>query len=129
MPPAAAADRQRPVRLEGRALALLALRMHVVISGRLGHDLFSAPAWEMLLDLYAREDHRPVSLTSLCHAASGTPRTALNTINRMVHRGLLERSPDPDDGRRIHVHLSDRAIALLDQCLSELDALVGAWRC
>jgi DNA-binding MarR family transcriptional regulator len=129
MPSAPTAEAPCPARLESRALAVLALRMHVVIGGRLGHDLFSAPAWEMLLDLYIRGDHRPVSLTSLCHAASGTPRTALNTINRMVDRGLLARSPDPDDGRRIHVHLSDHAIALLDQCLSELDALVGAWRC
>lgn len=106
------------------AIAGLTLRMHQAIGRQLGRELFSVPALDMLLDLYIQTDRHPISLTSLCGACSVPPRTALNTINRMVQHGLLERSPDPDDGRRIHVQLSDHGVALLDACCAELRSLL-----
>ncbi|WP_254295365.1 MarR family winged helix-turn-helix transcriptional regulator [Sphingomonas tagetis] len=113
-----------------RTIARLTLRMHAAIGGQLGRELFSAPALDMLLDLYVQEDRQPISLTSLCGAASVPPRTALNTINRMVERGLLDRSPDPDDGRRVHIRLSTAGIELLDACCADLRAILwqDRWR-
>ncbi|MCP3731314.1 MarR family winged helix-turn-helix transcriptional regulator [Sphingomonas sp. MG17] len=105
-------------------IAQLARRMHRVIGGVLGMELYSAPAWDMLLDLYLRDERKPISLTSLCGASTTAPRTGLNTINRMVARGLLVRSPDPDDGRRIHVRLSEDTTAMLDTCFAELRTLL-----
>lgn len=115
-----------PVERSGelRAVAQLARKLHGVIGGQLGQDLYSAPAWDMLLDLYLRDARKPISLTSLCGASSAAPRTGLYTINRMVKRGLLVRSPDPDDGRRIHVRLSEDTAAMLDACFVELRALL-----
>ncbi|ODP38814.1 MULTISPECIES: MarR family winged helix-turn-helix transcriptional regulator [Sphingomonas] len=118
-------EAQTAARLDGlRAIAKLTLRLHQTIGGRIGQDLFSAPAVDMLFDLYMQTDRQPISLTSLCGACSAPPRTALNTINRMVARGMLERSADPDDGRRILVCLSGQGVALLDACCAELRSLL-----
>lgn len=102
-------------RLDRRTLLGLAVRAQRMISVRIGADLVTTPAWDMLLDLYVREDRRPMSLTSLCGASSAPPRTALRIINKMVERDLLSRAPDPEDGRRILVELSPKAVMLLDQ--------------
>jgi DNA-binding MarR family transcriptional regulator len=42
-------------------------------------------------------------------AAIGLQRTNLSTILRgLEHKGLVERAPDPDDGRRVAVTATDR---------------------
>lgn len=110
--------------LDRRAVARLAVRMHQLFGERLGRELVSTPAWDMLLDLYMRDDHRPMSLTGLCGASAVPARTALNTINRLVERNLLVRTPDDRDGRRVHVELSASATRLLDRCFEDLFELV-----
>lgn len=106
--------------IDRRAIARLAIRMHKLVGDRLGRGLSSTPAWDMLLDLYIREEHRPMSLTSLCGASDAPPRTALNTINRLVERGLLVRTPDERDGRRVNVELSASALRLIDECFADI---------
>jgi len=101
-------------------IAGLALRTQCLLNNRLGHDLHSSPAWDMLLDLYIREDRRPMSLTSLSGASPAPSRTSLRMIDRLVRRALLDRTRDPDDGRRINVELSFAAIGLLDQLFDEM---------
>lgn len=113
-------DRQ----IDRRTVARLSVRGHKLIGERLGRDLFSTPAWDMLLDLYIRDEHRPMSLTSLCGACDVPARTALNTINRLVERNLLIRIPDERDGRRINVELSAGATRMLDECFGDLLELV-----
>lgn len=112
--------------IDRKAAARLALRMYRLFGDRLGRDLFSTPAFDMLVDLYIREDHRPMSLTSLCGAAPVPERTALFTINKLVERSLLTRHPDPRDGRRVNVELSAGAVRLLDTCFDELITIIGA---
>jgi DNA-binding transcriptional ArsR family regulator len=75
-----------------------------------GTDLFADPAWDMMLDLLAArlEGHR-VAVSSLCIAAAVPPTTALRWIKSLTDQGLLVRTADPQDGRRIHVELSDEA--------------------
>lgn len=111
--------------IDRRTIARLAVRMYGLIGDRLGRDLFSMPAFDMLLDLYVRDDHRPMSLTGLCGAAAVPERTALFTINRLVERNLLTRHPDPRDGRRVNVELSAGAIRMLDSCFDDLIAIIG----
>lgn len=73
-------------------------------------ELFADPAWDILLDLAAaRLERKQVSVSSLCIAASVPPTTALRWIKGMTDEGLLERKPDPIDGRRIFIDLSDAA--------------------
>lgn len=84
-------------------------------------DLFADPAWDMMLDLYAAHyEGRTVSVSSLCIAAAVPATTALRWIKTLVEEGLFVRISDPDDGRRIHVHLSEDARQRLDDYFDEL---------
>ena len=105
-------------------VARLALRTQRLLSASLGHDLYSTPAWDMLLDLYIREDLGPMSLTSLSGASPAPSRTSLRMIDRLVRRGLLVRTHDLDDGRRINVALSRATIGLLDQLFDAMGAIL-----
>lgn len=73
-------------------------------------DLFADPAWDMLLDLMAaRIERSRVAVSSLCIAAAVPATTALRWIKLLTDRGLLVRSADPQDGRRVYIELSDEA--------------------
>ena len=64
-------------------------------------ELFSDPAWDMLLDLTAaRLERRLVSVSSLCIAAAVPTTTALRWIRNLCELGLFVRDTDPDDARR-----------------------------
>ena len=125
IPPSIAHDHALLHGEAARDIARLAIRISGALGELLGRGLFSVPALDMLLDLYARADRRPMSLTSLCGATSAPPRTALNMINRMVDRGILERAPDPDDGRRILVRFTPQGTVLVDDICRTLS---GLWR-
>jgi len=85
-------------------------------------DLFADPAWDMMLDLYAAHyERRPVSVSSLCIAAAVPATTALRWIKTLVDEGLFVRIADPDDGRRIHVHLADDTRRRLDDYFDDFE--------
>jgi hypothetical protein len=74
-------------------------------------DLFSDPAWDMLLDLTAaRAEQKRVSVTSLCIASGVPPTTALRWIGQMVEAGLFVRVCDDSDRRRAFIELTDRSL-------------------
>jgi ActR/RegA family two-component response regulator len=80
--------------------------------------LFADPAWDILLDLSAsRLEQRPVSVSSLCIAASVPTTTGLRTIKQMVDRGLLARRSDPSDARRTFIELAPQTAAAMEGCL------------
>lgn len=84
-------------------------------------DLFADPAWDMLLDLMAaRLEHKRVSVSSLCIAASVPATTALRWIKSMTDEGLLVRRADNMDGRRIFIELSERAAGAMTAYLDWL---------
>lgn len=69
--------------------------------------LFSDPAWDMLLDLAVAEaTGRVSSVTSLCIASGAPTTTALRRIDDLKDAGLIDRTPDPADRRRILVKLT-----------------------
>lgn len=81
-------------------------------------ELFADPVWDILLDLAAsRLEARPVSVSSLCIAASVPTTTALRTIKQMVDRGLLVRRSDPADARRTFIAMSTTAERAMEGCL------------
>lgn len=80
--------------------------------------LFADPAWDILLDLMAaRLEQSRVSVSSLCIAAAVPPTTALRWITSMTKTGLLERHQDPNDARRVFLHLSDDAAQKITEYL------------
>ncbi len=82
-------------------------------------ELFSDPAWDMLLDLTAaRLERRQVSVSSLCIAAAVPTTTALRWIRNLCDLGLFERNIDPDDMRRGLISLSDATADRMQAYLS-----------
>lgn len=70
-------------------------------------DLFGEPAWDILLDLFvAAKERRRVSVSSACIGAAVPSTTALRWITILEMEGLIQREPDPNDARRVHVALT-----------------------
>jgi DNA-binding MarR family transcriptional regulator len=86
--------------------------------------LFADPAWDILLELYAAalQQHR-MSVSSVCVASAVPATTALRWIDKLDHIGLITRTADTFDGRRIWVALTEGATRSMDsyieQCRSE----------
>jgi DNA-binding MarR family transcriptional regulator len=77
-------------------------------------ELFSDPAWDILLDLAAAHaEHKRVSVTSLCIASGVPSTTALRWIKVLIEAGLLVRIEDTADKRRAFIALSDRGARLM----------------
>src|SRR3546814_20729938 len=66
-----------------------------------GKELFTIPAFELLLDLYTRRSVQPRSLTSLPGASSASERHSQRTVHRLAERGFLALHRHPYDARRI----------------------------
>jgi DNA-binding MarR family transcriptional regulator len=78
-------------------------------------DLFADPAWDMLLELYAAElGQQRISISSLARGAAVPMTTALRWITTLETSGLIERQPDPLDGRRYFMSLSYRGLEAMD---------------
>lgn len=89
-------------------------------------ELFADPAWDILLDLAAAQrEGRPVSVSSLCIAASVPTTTGLRWIKAMVDRGMLEREPDPEDARRAFIRMTPATSSTMDSCLEACFNLPG----
>jgi DNA-binding MarR family transcriptional regulator len=70
--------------------------------------IFADPEWDILLDLFAEGGFgRTVSMSSLCIAAAVPTTTAVRCINAMIEQGVLVKSRDPHDARRVLVALTD----------------------
>ena len=84
-------------------------------------ELFSDPAWDMLLDLYAAQLAQVrVTVTSLCVASNSPTTTALRWITALQGQDLIERRADPLDGRRIFISLTAKGSEALDQYFASL---------
>jgi DNA-binding MarR family transcriptional regulator len=111
-------------RSDDPARAVTAGRIRAQIKARRARDrffdasLFADPVWDILLDLAAsRLEERPVSVSSLCIAASVPTTTALRTIKMMVDHGLLVRRSDPADARRTFIAMGPATARTMEACL------------
>ena len=85
--------------------------------------LFADPAWDMLLELYMAElGQYRISVSSLCASAAVPATTALRWMKTLEEKGLVMRHPDPSDGRRIFVALSDEAEQKMERVFGALPA-------
>ncbi|ABC63241.1 hypothetical protein [Erythrobacter litoralis] len=83
-------------------------------------DLFGDPAWDILLDLYiASCKGKAVSVSSACVAACVPATTALRYLSRLEQLGLIARSADKNDRRRVLVALSGPAKMTIKEFLVE----------
>jgi len=74
----------------------------------------------VLLALWEREG---LTQAELCRIVQIEQPTMANTLNRMERDGLIRREPDPNDGRRSLIHLTERARALEDPATTAARAI------
>jgi DNA-binding transcriptional ArsR family regulator len=91
----------------------------------LGGDLFSDPAWNILLDAYASSlEGRMVSVSDACIAARAPYTTSLRWLRVLEKRGLIVREDDRTDRRRVYVrlttHAREKVEALIDQIINDI---------
>ncbi|MEO7564696.1 MAG: MarR family winged helix-turn-helix transcriptional regulator [Sphingomicrobium sp.] len=85
-------------------------------------ELFTDPAWDMLLDLLQAElSHLRVPVSSLCIAAAVPATTALRWLKTMVDQGLFVRRADPHDRRRVFVELAPATSERLHRYFAEVN--------
>jgi DNA-binding MarR family transcriptional regulator len=85
-------------------------------------QLFSDPAWDILLEIaHAESCQQRVSISSLSIAASIPSTTLMRWIAVMTDLGLLRRRPDPLDRRRIFIELTAKSRDAMRGYLAHLD--------
>lgn len=76
-----------------------------------GEGLFSDPAWDILLELYASHlEQRRTSISSVYLTSSVPASTALRWIAKLEQDGLVCRSEDPLDARRSWIALTSDGV-------------------
>ncbi|WP_162986933.1 winged helix DNA-binding protein [Sphingomonas paeninsulae] len=81
----------------------------------LGSDLFGEPAWDILLDLYIADgEQRDISVSSACIASNVPDTTAQRCLKYLVEEGVILRTADPHDLRRVFVSLTDETKSKMD---------------
>jgi DNA-binding MarR family transcriptional regulator len=99
-------------RMEQRLLQLISERRRR--SAHFAPDLFSDPAWDILLVLaLAATRQQRVTVTSVCQSIEAPMTTALRWIGALAERGHLFRRDDITDKRRKFVELSPHALAAM----------------
>lgn len=91
---------------------------------RFGKAMFSEPAWEMLLLLYATQGAERLTATRLALLSGGSKATALRWIEYLVSQKWVERTVHPTDKRAFFVSLTEKGKELLDAYLFESIELV-----
>lgn len=123
------ADRMEALAIELRSLSdtemqavpteatLVALASKIYSARRKVDEVFGmsgfavSPAWDIVLDLYkARSEGKAISVTSACIGAACPSTTALRWLQALESMKLVERKPDPYDGRRIVVELTEGGV-------------------
>ena len=84
-------------------------------------SLFADPAWDMLLELYvASAEQRRMTISNLCVSARVPMTTGLRWTNLLEQRQLIERRPDPLDGRRVFVALTQAGLTAMKGLFEKL---------
>lgn len=88
-------------------------------------DLFGEAAWDILLDLFiSKAIGSRVSVTSACIASHVPPTTALRWISLLEAEGLLFRTPDSKDNRRVWIEITDVAMIKMEKYFREISIVI-----
>jgi len=90
----------------GYQVNLLARLLAQLLSRHVGRYGVAPGQFAQLLALYDQNGQTPAEL---CAAVGVEPGTMTKTLQRMERDALIERRADPGDGRRIRIHLTERA--------------------
>ena len=81
----------------------------------------SAGEWTVLEQLARSPGEAPLTPGQLAEAANVAPSSMTHRLDRMVQRGLIARSTDPDNRVRVRVELTDAGYGLYAQAIREAD--------
>jgi len=96
----------------------------------LTRELFSEPAWDILLELLRAEvAQERVSASNACIAASVPTSTGLRWLRALEHHGLVLRQGDLHDARRTFAILSEEASLALRRYFLEIIGPAPSERC
>jgi DNA-binding MarR family transcriptional regulator len=134
-----------PMGLLGRLARLSTHLRHAIEKTLAGHDL-SVPSFDILATL--RRSGAPYRLSpgELLATTMVTSGTMTNRIDQLEKAGLVTRMPNPEDGRGVHVGLTEAGLARIEEAVAShvatqhrivagldpaerraLDALLGRW--
>ena len=81
----------------------------------------SAGEWTVLEQLARSPGEAPLTPSQLAEAANVAPSSMTHRLDRMVERGLIARSVDPENRVRVRVQLTDAGYGLYAQAIREAD--------
>lgn len=85
------------------------------------HKLFAGTAWDILVFLMINYNQKEgITITKLCEETDVPITTALRWISELVDMGLINRSPDKKDGRKVFLKLSQSAMFLINKYFLEI---------
>jgi DNA-binding MarR family transcriptional regulator len=76
--------------------------------------------WAVLLFLYQNDNRTQADLSQV---VAIEPPTMVRTIDRMVRDGLVQRLPDPRDGRAVRIVMTEKARSLREPLLATARAV------
>ena len=86
---------------------------------------------QLLLSIMGFPGREFATPTELAERLQLTHHACLGLIGRCEQQGLVERQPNPEDGRSVHIHLTPEGVRVLETLsgihLEELDR-IGLWR-
>lgn len=86
----------------------------------LGSDLFSDPAWDILLLLYSSLPERDFLIVREFSTMAAIPvTTALRWVAILENRGLVARRVDQNDRRAVNVSITERGCDLMARSFTE----------
>lgn len=79
----------------------------------------SAPAWDLMLVLFARESGgKPLCLGELCEKAGIARTTGLRWLHRLIDKHYVTLSDDTEDRRAVRVEITDCGRDLMVRIMS-----------
>jgi DNA-binding MarR family transcriptional regulator len=85
------------------------------VNDLLGRHGLNRAAWDVLAGLRRQGPPYELSPTDLYRGLMRTSGAITNRLRRLEQAGLVERRPDPRDGRGVVVRLTERGCALVDE--------------
>ncbi|MDF0546043.1 MarR family transcriptional regulator [Sphingobium sp. H39-3-25] len=107
--------------LPGSGLAYWALMARRLREEVIGSELFSDPAWDILLDLYAALARGVrVKASSVSLIAGVPPSTCRRWVSKLIDLGLIERAKERPDQRFTYLGLSAEGREIMEAFMIRL---------
>ena len=97
-----------------------ALRAHITAHQRAGVE------WSAYVVLFHLVTSGAMRSNALAELACADPSTISRQTASLVEHGMVERRPDPDDGRAVQLAATEAGLALFQQMRAERNALLGS---